>query len=236
MPIKYRFDLIENAPIPAGKVYRVPLQKRREVEKQITQMLNDGIIRESTSSFRTPTVLVKKREANTWRFTIDFRGLNAITKPQQSILPNIQDIINLCANQCLYSSLDFQQGFHQIPLEEEHCEQTAFACFVGVFEYIMMPMGLKGAPATFQRIMDDFKKYLRARVFVYIDDPIITSETVEEHLQDIDETLGNHSFSLPHDWGNHSSSKRTALAKTSQASPNKNKKTRPELSPMRVAR
>ncbi|CAJ0596627.1 unnamed protein product [Cylicocyclus nassatus] len=121
--------------------------------------------------------------------TVQGEGLNAITKPQQSILPNIQDIIDLCANNCLYSSLDFQQGFHQIPLEETHCERTAFACFLGAFEYIRMPMGLKGAPATFQRIMDEFKKHLRARVFIYIDDLIITSETPDEHLNDIDEVL-----------------------------------------------
>ncbi|EYC28693.1 hypothetical protein Y032_0007g3362 [Ancylostoma ceylanicum] len=131
-------------------------------------MLKEGIIRESSSPFCTPIVLVKKREANTWRFTIDFRGLNAITKPQQSILPNIQDIIYLCTNQCLYSSLEFQQGFHQIPLQEDHCERIASACFLGTFEYIRMPMELKGAQATFQRIMDDFKKYLQAKVFIYI--------------------------------------------------------------------
>ncbi|VDO45600.1 unnamed protein product, partial [Heligmosomoides polygyrus] len=53
-----------------------------------------------------------------------------------------------------------------------------------------MPMGLKGAPATFQRVMDDFKKQLRAQVFIYIDDLIITSETPEEHLHDVDEVLG----------------------------------------------
>ncbi|KIH66015.1 integrase core domain protein [Ancylostoma duodenale] len=189
-PIRHRIDLIENATIPTRKIYRVPLEKRQEIEKQITQMLKEGIILESSSPFCAPIVLVKKREANTWRFTIDFRGLNAITKPQQSILPDIQDIIDLCANQCLYTSLDFQQGFHQIPLQEEHCERTAFACFLGAFEYIHMPMGLKGAPATFQRIMDDFKKYLRARVFIYIDDLIITSATPDEHLTDIDEVLG----------------------------------------------
>ncbi|KIH62676.1 integrase core domain protein [Ancylostoma duodenale] len=188
-PIRHRIDLVDNAVIPTRKIYRVPLEKRQEIERQISEMLEQGIIRESTSPFCAPIVLVKKREANTWRFTIDFRGLNAITKPQQSILPNIQDIIDLCANQCLYSSLDFQQGFHQIPLEEDHCERTAFACFLGAFEYVRMPMGLKGAPATFQRIMDDFKKYIRARVFIYIDDLIITSETVEEHLVDIDEVL-----------------------------------------------
>ncbi|VDP49783.1 unnamed protein product [Heligmosomoides polygyrus] len=188
--IRHRIDLIDNAPIPSRKIYRVPLEKRKEIEKQITQMLSDGIIRKSSSAYCAPIVLVKKREANAWRFTIDFRGLNAITNPQQSIFPNNQDIIDLCANQCLYNSLDFQQGFRQIPLEESHCERTAFACFLGAFEYIRMPMGLKGASATFQRIMEDFKKHLRERVFIYIDHLIITSETADEHLHDIDEVLG----------------------------------------------
>ncbi|KAL6723942.1 hypothetical protein Aduo_018887 [Ancylostoma duodenale] len=83
-PIRHRIDLVEDAQIPARKIYHVLLEKRQEIEKQITQMLKDGIIRESSSPFCAPIVLVKKREANTWRFTIDFRGLNAITKPQQS--------------------------------------------------------------------------------------------------------------------------------------------------------
>ncbi|VDO99012.1 unnamed protein product [Heligmosomoides polygyrus] len=189
-PIRHRIDIQDGAHIPARKIYRIPLEKRLEIERQIMQMLQDGIIRESTSPFGVLIVLVKKRDANSWRFTIDFRELNAITKPHQSILPNNQDIIDLCANKCLYSSLDFQQGFHQIPVEESHCERTAFACFLGSFEYFRMPMGLKGAPATFQRIMDDLKKRLRAQVFIYIDDLIITSETSEEHLTDIDEVLG----------------------------------------------
>lgn len=81
-PIRGRIDLIENAVIPTRKIYRVPLEKRQEIEKQIIQMLNDGIIRESSSPFCAPIVLVRKRDAKSWRFTIDFRGLNAITEPQ----------------------------------------------------------------------------------------------------------------------------------------------------------
>ncbi|VDP00673.1 unnamed protein product [Heligmosomoides polygyrus] len=70
---------------------------------------------------------------------------------------------------------DFIRTFHKIPLERDHYERTAFACFLGAFEYIRMPMGLKCALATIQRIMDNFKKNLRAQVFIYIDDLIITS-------------------------------------------------------------
>ncbi|VDK79268.1 unnamed protein product, partial [Cylicostephanus goldi] len=119
-PIRHRIDLIKNAEIPARKIYRVPLEKRAEIERQIYEMLQNGIIRESNSPFCAPIVLVRKKDSQSWRFTIDFRGLNSITRSRQSILPNIQDIVDLCANQCLYTSLDFQQGFFQIPLEEKH--------------------------------------------------------------------------------------------------------------------
>lgn len=70
-PIRHRIELVDE---PARKIYRVPLEKRQEIERQVIQMLNDGIIRESASPFCAPIVLVKKRDANSWRFTIDFRG------------------------------------------------------------------------------------------------------------------------------------------------------------------
>ncbi|VDP09432.1 unnamed protein product [Heligmosomoides polygyrus] len=146
-----------------------PLEKRQEIERQILQMLNDGIIG-------------RRRDANSWRFTIDFRGLNAIAKPQQSILPNIRDITDLCASKCLYSFLDFQQGLHQFFLKKHTVR--AFACFLDSFEYMRLPMGLKEAPATFKRIMDDLK------IFIYIEDLIITSESPDVHVQDVDEVLG----------------------------------------------
>ncbi|KIH62578.1 hypothetical protein ANCDUO_07138 [Ancylostoma duodenale] len=161
-PVGHRVDPAEGSAIPARKVHRVPLEKRIEIEKTIMQMLKDGIVRESQSPSCAPILLVRKRDVNSLRFTIDLRRLNAITKPQQSILPNVQDILDLCDNQCLYTytSLDSQQGFYQIPLEESHCGRTAFACFLGAFEYVRMPMGLEGGPAISQRIMDDMKKYL----------------------------------------------------------------------------
>ncbi|KIH55936.1 hypothetical protein ANCDUO_13891, partial [Ancylostoma duodenale] len=84
-PIRHRIDLVDNAVIPTREIFRVPLDKRQEIERQISEMLEQGVIREPTSPFCAPIVLVKKREANTWRFTIDFRGLNAITKPQQTL-------------------------------------------------------------------------------------------------------------------------------------------------------
>ncbi|PIC13741.1 hypothetical protein B9Z55_027598 [Caenorhabditis nigoni] len=112
-----------------------------------------------------------------------------MTTPVQSIIPNIHEILDLCAGKSLYTTLDFQQGFHQIPVEPTHCARTAFACHLGVFEYIRMPMGLKGSPGTFQRVMNAMIKEMQARVFVYVDDMVLTSETAEQHLKDVEEVL-----------------------------------------------
>uniref|UniRef100_A0A8R1I4Q2 RNA-directed DNA polymerase n=2 Tax=Caenorhabditis japonica TaxID=281687 RepID=A0A8R1I4Q2_CAEJA len=188
--IRHRIDLEEGSKIPQTKIYRIPLEKREEIEKQIKLMLEQRIIQPPDSPFLAPIVLVRKADGKSWRFTVDFRGLNAITNPVQSIIPNIQEILDLCGGQELYTSLDFQSGFHQILMEPEHSPRTAFACFLGAFEYLRMPMGLKGSPGTFQRCMNLLIKEVKARIFIYIDDVIITSKDAKEHLKDIDEVLG----------------------------------------------
>ncbi|EFO90955.1 hypothetical protein CRE_29046 [Caenorhabditis remanei] len=187
--IKHRIDLIDESKVPQGKVYRVPLEKRKEVETQLKEMIKQGIIRPTDSPFSAPIVLVRKADKTSWRFTVDFRALNALTQPVQSIIPNIHEILDLCAGKILYTTLDFQQGFHQIPVEPAHCARTAFACHMGAFEYIRMPMGLKGSPGTFQRVMNTLIKEIQARVFVYIDDMVLTSESPSQHVRDIEEVL-----------------------------------------------
>ncbi|EFP07148.1 hypothetical protein CRE_30552 [Caenorhabditis remanei] len=187
--IRHRIDFVKDAKMPAPRNYRVPLERRHEVEKQVREMESQGIIRPSSSPFSAPIVMVRKADGESWRFCIDFRQINNITEPVQSILPNLQELLDVTAENAIYTTLDFASGFHQIPLEEEHCERTAFASFMGVYEYIRMPMGLKGSPGTFQRIMHKLIKPLRAKVFCYIDDIILTSPTPEQHLEDIEEIL-----------------------------------------------
>ncbi|EGT47349.1 hypothetical protein CAEBREN_15307 [Caenorhabditis brenneri] len=188
-PIKHRIDLTDESKIPQAKIHRTPLEKRKEVETQVNEMLNQGIIRPTDSPFAAPIVLVRKADKTSWRFTVDFRALNAMTTPVQSVIPNIHEILDLCAGKTLYTTLDFQQGFHQIPVEPLHCQRTAFACHLGAFEYVRMPMGLKGSPGTFQRVMNNLIKEMRARIFVYIDDMVLTSENAVQHLKDVEEVL-----------------------------------------------
>uniref|UniRef100_A0A1I7TLW9 Tyrosine-protein kinase n=1 Tax=Caenorhabditis tropicalis TaxID=1561998 RepID=A0A1I7TLW9_9PELO len=185
--IRHRIDFIEGAKIPAPRNFRVPLERREEAAKQIEEMLRQDLIRESKSPMASPIVLVPKADKESWRFCIDYRQINTITEPVQSVLPNIQELLDITAESCVYTTLDFAAGFHQIPVVEEHCERTAFASFMGVFEFVRMPMGLKGSSGTFQRVMYQMLRPLKARVFCYIDDIILTSRNTTEHLQDIDE-------------------------------------------------
>ncbi|KHJ98185.1 integrase core domain protein, partial [Oesophagostomum dentatum] len=123
--IRHKIDLIENAKIPKQRLYRVPLEQRKEVERQIQQLLDQRIIEKSTSPFCAPIVLVRKKDSS-WRFVVDYRQLNSITKTETYLIPNIQEIVDLTSGKTFYTKVDFKSGFHQIPLEKSHRERTAF--------------------------------------------------------------------------------------------------------------
>ena len=158
------------------------------MEKQIEKLLAQGVIEPSTSAFAAPVVLVPKKDGST-RFAIDYRQLNAATIKSAYHLPLISEIFDEVGGKKMFSSFDFSAGFYQIPLHPKHKERTAFSTFLGLFQFVNMPMGLCGAPLTFQRVMHELKKYLSAAFLIYIDDVILASEDEETHLNDIAQFL-----------------------------------------------
>ena len=83
-------------------------------------------------------------------------------------------------------TLDLAQGFHQLPVDKNSIEKTAFTVENVHYEYTGIPFGLKNAPATFQRLMDKIlMKYLHKFCFIYMDDIVICSKSLQEHLQHI---------------------------------------------------
>jgi hypothetical protein len=188
-PIKHRIDLEDDKVINQQRPYRTPIALRPEVEKQIKEMLEQGIIKPSFSPFSSPIILVLKADKKSYRFAIDYRKLNANTKKQTYYLPLIQDILDLVGGKRLYSCFDFQAGFWQIDIEKRDQPKTAFTTFCGLYEFTRMPFGLCGAPSTFQRVMESLKKKLSAAFFVYLDDVILASSTEQEHLSDLERFL-----------------------------------------------
>jgi hypothetical protein len=117
------------------------------------------------------TVFVRPKADGTLRLGQDFRGANQATKLDPYSLPTIVDILDNLGGAKVFSTMDAASGFYQVPLKENDIGKTGFTCKYGTFEYELMPLELKDAAATFQRLMNRvIADYLGLFVMVYIDD------------------------------------------------------------------
>ncbi|KZR98080.1 Uncharacterized protein APZ42_006676, partial [Daphnia magna] len=137
----------------------------------------------------SPVVLVKKKDGS-WRFCVDYRRLNAISVKDVYPLPRIEETLSRLGNACVFSTIDLESGYWQVPLHEADKEKTAFVTPDGLYQFLVMPFGLATAPGTFQRMMDLVLTGLRWTVcLVYLDDIIIYAAGVDEHLSRVRQVL-----------------------------------------------
>ena len=92
--VQHRIHLINEAQPVNVKPYRYPHFQKSEIEKQVADMLQQGVIQHSTSPYSLPVLLVKKKDG-TWRFCIDYRALNKVTIKDQFPIPTIDELIDL---------------------------------------------------------------------------------------------------------------------------------------------
>ena len=178
--VEHRISTGNSAPI-ALKYRRVPLGYENKVEAMIQEMLENGLIRESNSPWNFPVVLVKKKNGDI-RLCIDYRKLNEVTQRPIFPLPDSKELFDCLQGAKFFSSLDLSQGYHQIPMHDNDKCKTAFTTRTGQYEYNVMPFGLSGAPATFQRLMHSvLKGDLWEKCVVYLDDVLVFGSTLSEH-------------------------------------------------------
>lgn len=179
----HSIPLIPGAQPVFVRPYRYAPLLKTEIERQVTDMLQQGIIQKSSSAFASPVLLVKKKD-NTWRFCVDYRHLNAITVKGKYPVPIIEELLDELEGADWFTSLDLQAGFHQIRMKSGEEFKTAFLTHFGQFEFRVMSFGLTGAPGTFQDAMNTtLHPYLRKFVIVFFDDILIYSATLSEHLE-----------------------------------------------------
>ncbi len=196
--MEQRIPLVD--PVPFRMPYRrIPTGQFQEVRQHIGDLQKAGVIHQSQSPYASPIVIVRKKDGQI-RLCVDYRKLNSKTVRDAFPLPRIEEALDAPGKAKYFSCLDLTSGNLQVKMAEEDRQKTAFTTPMGLFEFNRMPFGLMNAPATFQRLMSTvFTGMQFESVLLYLDDVIIFSETVQEHisrLTQVFERLRQHNLKI----------------------------------------
>ena len=150
---------------------------------QLKELLDAGFIRPSKAPYGAP-VLFQKKHDGSLRLCIDYRALNKLTIKNKYPLPLIADSFDQLSKAKYFTKLDLRSGYYQVRIAEGDEPKTTCVTRYGSYEFLVMPFGLTNAPATFCTMMNEvFQEYLDKFVVVYLDDIVIYSSTLEEHVE-----------------------------------------------------
>ena len=180
--IEHDVDSGDSAPIKQHP-YRVSPMKKELLDKEVQYMLENDIIEESQSNWSSPCILVPKHDGG-FRFCTDFRKVNDKTKSDSFPIPRIADCIDQIGNAKFVSTFDMLKGYWQVPLTQRAREISAFVTTSGLYQYKVMPFGMKNAPATFQRMVNKLVRDIDG-CEIYIDDVVIFSDNWSDHIRQI---------------------------------------------------
>ena len=143
---QHRIDTGDHAPF-RQKPYRQTPAGRERVNEHVQQMLDDGVIVESDSTWAAPVVMIKKKD-NTFRFAVDFRGLNARTVPMNFPIPDLQDALDSIgtSQSKIFSTMDLKSSFWQIPLDLETAHKTTFVTHDNAYLFTRVLYGITSGP------------------------------------------------------------------------------------------
>lgn len=170
--------ITDGSPV-AEHARRLAPDKLKMVKEEFSYLMAQGVCRPSSSPWASPIHLVLKKDGSN-KICGDYRRLNAITVPDKYPVPHLYDFSVHLRGSTIFSKIDFYKAYYQIPVAPEDIPKTAVITPFGLFEYTVMPFGLRNASQTFQKYVNGVFVDLNF-VFVYIDDILVASSNVEEH-------------------------------------------------------
>ena len=186
----FQMDIHLTDSVPVKEAYRrIPRHLYNEVRNYVDDLLTNGWIRESFSSYSSPIVCARKKDGSL-RMCIDYRKLNNKSVPDCQPIPRIQDLVDGLQGQAWFSTLDMSKAYHQGYVAEESRQFTAFSTPWMLYEWIRLPFGLKNCPPAFQRFMSQtLGDYKGSICDAYLDDVLCYAKTFEEHVVNLKKVL-----------------------------------------------
>nr|GFB21668.1 uncharacterized protein [Tanacetum cinerariifolium] len=167
---------------PTKAPYRMPPPELKKLRKQLKELMDAGYIRPSKAPYGAPVLFQRKKDGSL-RMCIDYRALNKVTINNKYPIPLIADQFDQLGKARYFTKLDLRSGYHQVRIAEGDEAMTTYVTRYGSYEFLVMPFGLINAPATFCTLMNKlFHPFLEKFVVVYLDDIVVYSHTLEEHV------------------------------------------------------
>ncbi|GBG61042.1 hypothetical protein CBR_g18637 [Chara braunii] len=197
--VEHSIQLVPDYRVHHQAPYRLSIPEAAELKHQLEELLRLGFIKPNKSSWGAPVLFARKAD-ETPRLCIDYQGLNHYMVKNNYPMPRSNELFNHLVGNRFFAKIDLRSGYHQICVATADQPKTAFRSHFGHYEFTVMPFCLTNAPATFQRAMNDIfrvRDILEQYVLVYLDDILIYSRTLEEHLRhlyDVLDRLRRHDF------------------------------------------
>jgi hypothetical protein len=171
------------------RIYPLSATELETVRTELQQLVNKGFLRPSVSPYGAPVIFVKKKDGSL-RMCVDWRALNKLTIKNRCPIPRIDEMLDRLKGAKYFTKIDLRSGYNQVRVADEDIPKTAINTRYGHFEFLVMHFGLTNAPATFQTLMQHvLRPFLDIFAIVYIDDILIYSSSIDEHLEHIKSIL-----------------------------------------------